>query len=199
MAELKHETLHATLCGVALDHCTQFRGIQYGVVPSRFAKPELFVNKDATVDCRKWGPRCPQNKFDIGHLLRAPEGEEIFYDDDEDEFKCLNLDVTVPKGEGRKKGDLLPVLVWVHGGSQIVSFGNGASRVGDVSRMVDESMEHGRPVIVVSIQYRLNIFHIGDGQGSKNLGFKDQQVALEWVREHIVGFGGDPVSRFPLW
>lgn len=44
----------------------------------------------------------------------------------------------------------------------------------------------------MSIQYRLNIFHVGDGQGSKNLGLKDQLVAVQWVHDHITGFGGDP-------
>lgn len=66
----------------------------------------------------------------------------------------------------------------------------------DTSKIVRESVEHGKPIIVVSIQYRLNLFHVGDGQGTKNLGFKDQQVAVQWVKEHIPGFGGDSVSTY---
>lgn len=64
----------------------------------------------------------------------------------------------------------------------------------DTRKLVADSVVHGKPMIVVSVQYRLNIFHVGDGQGTKNLGFKDQQVAVQWVREYIAGFGGDAVS-----
>lgn len=49
-------------------------------------------------------------------------------------------------------------------------------------------------MIIVSVQYRLNMFHVGDGKGTKNLGFRDQQTALQWVRLHIDSFGGDRVS-----
>ena len=86
----------------------------------------------------------------------------------------------------------LPVLFWVHGGSQIVSFGSAASKVGDVHKLIRDSAGNETPIIVVSVQYRLNIFHVGDGNSNKNLGFKDLQCAVEWVREHIAGFGGDP-------
>lgn len=130
MPELEHDTLNATLVGVELGPCTQYRGIQYGIVSERFAEPTLLNDwHGERVDCQSWGPRCPQNKYDVGHLLRAPEGN-IFYDENEDEFKCLNLDVTAPANAG--PGDRLPVMVWIHGGSQIVSFGNGASKIGGI-------------------------------------------------------------------
>lgn len=131
MTELNHKTLNATFSGVDLGACTQYRGIQYGNVGERFACPTLICDwKGETVNCQKWGPRCPQNKYDVGHLLRAPEGD-IFYDESEDEFKCLNLDVTVPKDTVTDAR--LPVLVVIHGGSQVISYGNGASKVGGKS------------------------------------------------------------------
>ncbi|GAB7348676.1 hypothetical protein MBLNU459_g7038t1 [Dothideomycetes sp. NU459] len=190
MLELKHKTLNATFSGVDLGPCVQYRGIPYGSISERFESPTLIGDwKGEKVDCQKWGPRCPQPKLDLGELARTPEGD-VFYDETEDEFKCANLDVTVPKGE--KAATNLPVLIWIHGGSQTVSYGNGASKIGDTSKIVKESAGYSKPVIVVSVQYRLNIFHVGDGQGSKNLGLKDQLVAVQWVRDHIAGFGGDP-------
>lgn len=128
MHKLRHEALKATFAGVDLGACIQYRGVQYGAVHERFAEPALIDDwKGEDIDCTKWGPRCPQIKYDVGHLLRAPEGE-IFYNDSEDEFKCLNLDLTVPKGAN--KDSKLPVMIWIHGGSQIISFGNGASKIG---------------------------------------------------------------------
>ncbi|KAF4307236.1 carboxylesterase [Botryosphaeria dothidea] len=47
-------------------------------------------------------------------------------------------------------------------------------------------------MVVVAMQYRLNIFAFGDGKSAKNLALKDQRLAIEWVRKHIAGFGGDP-------
>lgn len=114
----------------------------------------------------------------------------MFYDEAEDELQCLNLDVTVPAGTPNDAR--LPVMVWIHGGSQIVSFGNGASKAGDTIRIVAESAQHSKPMIVVSVQYRLNMFHVGDGNDNKNLGFKDQQLAIQWIHQYIAGFGGNP-------
>ena len=62
-------------------------------------------------------PRCPQNGVDFRHLLRIPEeiqGQEVR----EDEFDCLNLDVTMPVSyiNDASQGEALPVLVWIHGG-----------------------------------------------------------------------------------
>ena len=62
-------------------------------------------------------PRCPQNGVDFRHLLRIPEemqGQEVR----EDEFECLNLDVTMPVSciNDASQSEALPVLVWIHGG-----------------------------------------------------------------------------------
>ncbi|CAD0089330.1 unnamed protein product [Aureobasidium mustum] len=190
MPELKHKELDATFVGVDIKSCSQYRGIKYGTINKRFEQPTLKARWNGErVDCQQWGPRCPQNKYDIGHLLRAPEGE-MFYDETEDEFQCLNLDITVPVDT--PSDARLPVMIWIHGGSQIVSFGNGASKAGDTTRIVAESAQHSKPMIVVSVQYRLNMFHVGDGNGNKNLGFKDQQLAIQWVHQYIAGFGGNP-------
>lgn len=50
------------------------------------------------------------------------------------------------------------------------------------------------PIVAVTINYRLNMFAFGDCASEKNLALRDQQQAVEFVKAHISGFGGDPVS-----
>lgn len=63
----------------------------------------------------------------------------------------------------------------------------------DTCKIVETSVQESKPVIVVAMQYRLNIFAFGDGNSPRNLALKDQRLAIDWVKKHIAGFGGDPV------
>ncbi|CAH4033058.1 acetylcholinesterase-like [Pieris brassicae] len=96
---------------------------------------------------------------------------------------CLNLNVYVPNNSTGK----LPVLVWIHGGG--FSFGDGTKRQQGPKYLVRHN------VIVVSINYRLGPFGflcLDIPEVSGNQGFKDQTIALRWIRENIESFGGDP-------
>jgi carboxylesterase type B len=66
----------------------------------------------------------------------------------------------------------------------------------DTTKIVADSVDAGKPIIAVVPNYRLNLFGFGDGKGTGeiNLSLKDQALAIDWVRKHISGFGGDPVS-----
>lgn len=98
--------------------------------------------------------------------------------------RCQNLTVTTP--ENRQAGELLPVMVWIHGGSYIS--GAGDAPIYDPTALVDEQR-----VVVVSVTYRLGVFgYLGGNGRSANLGLLDQLCALEWVRRNIGSFGGDP-------
>lgn len=68
-----------------------------------------------------------------------------------------------------------------------------SDRSKDPRRIVAESVLLQKPVIVVSINYRLNIFAFGDGNGGANLALYDQRNGIAWVQKHIASFGGDPV------
>ncbi|KAI0121265.1 Alpha/Beta hydrolase protein [Xylariales sp. AK1849] len=187
---IHHESLQSTLTGVELPSVIQFRGLPYGRVPARFAKPEPAAKLPPRLDCSIYGPRCPQVPTDIGHLLRIPAAIALPREP-EDEFFCLNLDVVVPKVDNISASQKLPILFWIHGGAQSVTFGSAASGIADPSKMVSDSSSLGTPMIVISIQYRLNIFAFGDEKSPKNLALHDQSLALRWVREHVAGFGGD--------
>ncbi|KAJ9263780.1 hypothetical protein DTO195F2_2697 [Paecilomyces variotii] len=190
---LKHDKLNATFVGAVVESHGEkinvFRGIKYASIPGRFelSKPvDDWEGKE--VDATKYGPRCPQVDIDVRHLLRLPEDFKI-EDEPEDEFECLNLEIACPANISSSK--LLPVLFWIYGGSQIVTYCSGASKICDTTRIVADSIKAGKPIIVVSINYRLNIFKFGDGK-EKNLDVKDQRLGIEWVKKYIAGFGGDP-------
>ncbi|KAJ5453568.1 Carboxylesterasetype B [Penicillium daleae] len=191
--EVQHKTLNATFRGCesneegAIVH--KFLGIKYASVPARFERAvpvDTFAG--AIVDATKYGPRCPQVDVDVRHLLRIPEDFAIA-PEAEDELECLNLEITCPPVS--PETEALPVLVWIHGGSQVVTFCSAQSNICDPTKIVADSIKASKPIIFVSINYRLNIFSFGDGT-ERNLALKDQQLGIDWVRKNITSFGGDP-------
>ncbi|CAG9941628.1 unnamed protein product [Clonostachys rosea f. rosea IK726] len=192
-AALRHKTLQATLHGHESGKIWQFRGLQYGSIPARFSSPGPPAEISGDVDCTEFGPRCPQNYIDFRHLLRIPPSLEI-PEQREDEFACLNLDITLPANPEVIAPGPLPVLIWIHGGSQAVSFGTASTKLCDPTKLVEESISIGKPIIVVTINYRLNIFAFGDTESEPNLALRDQRKAFGYIASHIGGFGGDPAK-----
>jgi para-nitrobenzyl esterase len=98
---------------------------------------------------------------------------------------CLNLNVYTPSVDGQR-----PVVVWIHGGA----FVSGSS----ACAMYDGSSFARDGVVFVSINYRLHALgflyldELFGVPGSGNAGLLDQVAALEWVRDNITAFGGDP-------
>jgi para-nitrobenzyl esterase len=133
-------------------------------------------------DATHFGPVAPQNPSMLETMMGAAEPVM-------DEADCLTLTVFTPALDGAKR----PVLFWIHGGAFVI--GTGSSPIYDGRRFA----QHG-DVVVVSINYRLGAFgflHLDDifGEefaGSGNAGILDQVCALEWVRDNIAEFGGDP-------
>ncbi|RSM10929.1 hypothetical protein CDV31_007057 [Fusarium ambrosium] len=106
----------------------------------------------------------------------------------------LNLNITLPKD--CNEASQLPVLVFVHGGS--FTFGSSSYPHYDQSRIVELSIEMGKPIIAVNFNYRLGIpgfltsQELSDAGFRPNRGLRDQRVALRWIQKYIPGFGGDP-------
>lgn len=101
---------------------------------------------------------------------------------------CLYLSVHSP---AHAAGDKLPVLVWIHGGSNRAGSGYGTA----------ESPIYQKGVVVVAIEYRLGVFGFlsspeltaeSPHHASGNYALLDQIAALTWVRDNIAAFGGDP-------
>lgn len=121
--------------------------------------------------------------------MQIPKSIKKDEDHDEDELKCTNLNVTCPASTTATN---LPVLMWIYGGSMNNAYGSAQHRIGDAGPLVAQSIELGRPIILVTVHYRLNIFSFGDGNGEVNLAIHDQQAAIRWIKKHISRFGGDP-------
>ncbi|KAH8676544.1 Alpha/Beta hydrolase protein [Tricladium varicosporioides] len=194
---LKHSEL-GTLLGQPSEtgKSTQYRGIKFAIVPSRWSDPILNtqpLSSDTPYDATKYGPSCPQHPAGFSYDLSLVgdvvlEKKEV----ETDEFDCLNLVITVP-GSIQWKG--LPVMVWVHGGG--FSVGANSWLQYDLTNLVETSLEIGKPVVGVSINYRLGIFGFAASSQlgiSGNYGLKDQEMAFHWVQQYIAGFGGNPYN-----
>ncbi|XP_049943478.1 esterase FE4-like isoform X3 [Schistocerca serialis cubense] len=100
---------------------------------------------------------------------------------------CLFINVSTPKLPSECSGGLLPVMFMIHGGGLAALSGNE-----DFFRP-DFLIEKG--VVYVSFNYRLGVLGFlcaGDRVVPGNMGFKDQVMALRWVKDNIASFGGDP-------
>lgn len=167
-----------------------FRGIPYATVSQRFAKPKATKKfPGSTTEYTKFGPRCPQIIFDPRDFLMIPKTTPKDEVPSEDELKCTNLNVTCTTSTSSRN---LPVFMWIYGGSMINTYGHAQQKIGDAGPLVAQSIELGKPIILVTIHYRLNIFSFGNGEGEVNLAVQDQKAALQWIKKHIDKFGGDP-------
>jgi para-nitrobenzyl esterase len=152
-------------------------GIPYATA-ARFAAPQPVAFDATRVDGTNYGPAAPQ-------ALDGPLGEIVpgMKVRETDEHACLTLNVWAPRSDGP-----LPVLVWFHGGSFVI--GASSQPVYDGALLAAE-----QDVVVVSANYRLGAFGFLDARpfgGVANCGLRDAICALEWVRDNIAQFGGDP-------
>ncbi len=174
--------------GTELAGVVRFLGIPYAAPPVgelRFAPPAAPVPWDGVRECSQHGAICPQFILPEG-LTAFPDlsGRGVPMSED-----CLNLNVYTPSVDGGVDGGR-PVVVWIHGGA----FVSGSS----ACAMYDGSTFARDGVVFVSINYRLHALgflyldELFDLPGSGNAGLLDQIAALEWVRDNISAFGGDP-------
>jgi len=154
-----------------------FLGIPYAappVGPRRWQPPEPARPWTAPLDAGVFGPAAPQ----VGPPpTELPEAALAAGPTDED---CLTLNVWAPSGARDR-----PVLVWFHGGAFLS--GSSANPSYDGARLAAR-----HDVVVVSANYRLGALGFAPVLGHANLGLLDQVLVLEWVRDQIEVFGGDP-------
>ena len=170
-----------------------FSGIPYARAPEgalRWRPPQPPVSWDGVRDASSFGPIAPQAVAAAGITSPSDPGA-----DDAQSEDCLTLNVwtpEIPENPETGKGTGRPVMVWIHGGG--FTSGSGSVflyRGGQLTRNGD--------VVVVTINYRLGALgflgHRGlaDPDGLVgNWGLHDQVAALQWVRDHIAQFGGNP-------
>jgi triacylglycerol lipase len=112
---------------------------------------------------------------------------------------CLTINVVRPTGT--KPNAQLPVGVWIYGGGAYM--GSSLDPRYNLSFIVQQSVQMGKPFIAVSLNYRLQAFGFLFGsaalkEGVTNIGFRDQRLALQWIQENVAAFGGDP-AKVTIW
>ena len=157
--------------GALQDGVTRFLGIRYGTA-ARFQAPAPAARSRETIDALGYGPSSPQ-----AGLAEVAKSED-----------CLFLNIWTPAAHSRAA---LPVLVYFHGGAYSTGTAN--------SPLLDGRHLAGRGAVVVTVQHRLNAFgylylarldpRFAD---SGNAGQLDLILALQWLRDNVAAFGGDP-------
>ncbi|MBN2026561.1 MAG: carboxylesterase family protein [Actinobacteria bacterium] len=163
-----------------------YLGIPYAEPPVgelRWKEPQPVTAWEDVLECDDFGPACPQNAWPYPVLSGIMDVGATSED-------CLYLNVWTP-AESPEEG--LPVMVWIHGGG----FTTGAGNIPIYNGR--NLAEQG--VVVVNFNYRLGPFGFlalpelsqeSPNGVSGNYGMLDQIAALEWVRDNINVFGGDP-------
>ncbi|CAG7821889.1 unnamed protein product [Allacma fusca] len=152
-----------------------FEGIPYGEAPIgklRFRSPVPKKPWKSILKAIKTGPDCLQ--FSPTKMFRVYGNED-----------CLFVNVYSAKLPEKSFEPLLPVIVWIHGGS--FYYGSGADY--GPTYLLDEK------IVLVTLNYRLGILgfmSLGDKHAPGNLGLKDQALAIKWVYDNVHMFGGDP-------
>lgn len=160
-----------------------FKGIPYAappVGPLRWKAPQPALSWTGVRAATNYGPRAMQGRiFD----------DMIFHDEGPSE-DCLYLNLWMPADSRQAK---LPVMVWIYGGGFVAgSSSEPRQDGGNLSK---------KGVMVVSFNYRMGVFGLfahpeltkeSGHDASGNYGLLDQVAALQWVKENIAAFGGDP-------
>ncbi|MBA4794844.1 MAG: carboxylesterase/lipase family protein [Phenylobacterium sp.] len=177
------ETASGPVAGETTDGVRVFKGLPYAAAPvgqARWRPPAPPAAWTKVRDATRFGAACPQPPSRPGSIYAARHAALS-----ED---CLFLNIWAP-ADARKA----PVFVWIHGGSLVTGAGSEA--------MYDGTNLAAEGLVVVTLNYRLGVLgylahpelsaESPDGV-SGNYGLLDQIAALEWVRDNIAAFGGDP-------
>ena len=193
-------TTSGEILGLVNESVIQFKGVPYGAPTGgkrRYQAPARPAPWRGVRECFGYGPICPQVPTSIAN----PYGRLIQFDMVAAEGgmseDCLNLNIwTCGLHDGRKR----PVIVSIHGGAFSIASGN--ARIYDGARLAQSG-----DVVVVTLSHRLASFgylNLLDLDGTSeipvaaNSGLADLVLGLQWVRENIENFGGDP-ERVMIW
>ncbi|KAJ1302845.1 hypothetical protein OPQ81_003148 [Rhizoctonia solani] len=167
-----------------------FLGVPFAAAPTgslRFLPPQKRERSSDVIQATSWPPSCPglyTNDTTMYSLL--PYFPIAGYDED-----CLSINVWTPSVSRIKKGQFLPVMIYIYGGS----FDQGGTSI-PTYEATDLVANHG-DVVVVELNYRVTIFgnpnspYLASKGGSVNVGLLDQRFAIEWLQKNVAAFGGD--------
>ena len=161
-----------------------FKGVPYGASTAgagRFMPPQKPQPWTGVRDAFDWGQRAPAFVGGEPDEMLSTDPREAQGED------CLVLNLWTPATTGRR-----PVMLWLHGGGY-------RSGSGSYSIYSGRELARKHDVVAIALNHRLNIFGFlylaeygGRWAQASNAGILDVARALEWVRENIASFGGDP-------
>ncbi|KAF9441832.1 alpha/beta-hydrolase, partial [Macrolepiota fuliginosa MF-IS2] len=168
--------------GTSVANVDEWLGIPFAQPPVgqlRFKAPVAITEHSSAIkDASSFGNACPQIPADLG----APMSED-----------CLFLNVWRPAGI---KDNNLPILFWIH--KLLIKTSAASLTAYNATELVQRSAVVGKPMIVVSTNYRVNTFGFLASSHQPpqdlNAGLLDQRMALSFVQDNIAAFGGDPTK-----
>lgn len=180
------ETTNGKIEGVRQNDIHIFKGIPYAAPPvgdRRWLPPEPAEPWTGVLEARSFGSVVPQGPSPLEDIMLGFKAEESQSED------CLFLNIWSPGLDDARR----PVLFWIHGGG--FRRGAGSRPIYDGGSLLKRG-----DTILVTINYRLGPFgflNLNEATGGRiaatgNEGLLDQIMALEWVRDNIAAFGGDP-------
>ncbi len=187
-----------TLVGLGLEaDIAAFLGVPYASAPIgdlRWRPAVPHAPREGRVDATAYGPACPQSQGNPDWYRIVAEGfgqdPALIPDLTHMDENCLYLNIWAP---GRGKAKNLPVMIWVHGGSNINGWAYEPNYIG--------AELAARGVIVITINYRLGALGflpipLDDASDipAGNYGLSDIIAATQWVRDNAESFGGDPAN-----
>ncbi|KAG6830440.1 hypothetical protein H0H92_000743 [Tricholoma furcatifolium] len=167
----------------------QFLGIPYATA-NRWEAPTLPPSRKTQFSATEYSTTCPQN-LNPGSVeflvLAGLTNSQIYIPESED---CLTVNIWTPSTTRKQNA---AVLLWVYGGA----FQFGSSNIPTYNGQ--SIVENNDDIIVVTFNYRLNIFGfpsapqlVANTSQPQNFGLLDLNAAVQWVHDNIAAFGGDP-------
>ncbi|RFU26020.1 hypothetical protein B7463_g10326, partial [Scytalidium lignicola] len=196
---IKNVNLHGF---ISIHGVANFLNVPFATIPARFktATPLSLTELKGDLDATQYGPRCPQPPDHI-HIIMHHMFEKQSMEQRQSELDCLHVNIYgPPEAILEKKGEKLPVFVYIHGGA--FNAGDNTTEF-DGNHLVKRSIELGKPIIIVTINYRVNALGflssrelIAEAEANGevpvlNQGLNDQKLALQWIHSHIAHFHGN--------
>ncbi|KAK9414310.1 putative Alpha/Beta hydrolase protein [Seiridium unicorne] len=168
----------------------QFLGVPYAEPPLeclRFQPPQRKADA-GSIDATAYAPSCMQ-QISTAPTVYTTYMPQFLINGGQSE-DCLYLNVYAPSNPVSKK---LPVFIYIPGGGFTSGGANSLYKIPD--KWIQRTQSH----IVVTMNYRLNVFGFPAAAGAhQNVGLLDQRMVVEWVRDNIAAFGGNP-DQMVLW